>query len=829
MNNRFTSTFIIAISVILSQFTLACDITKEAETRIEKRAKDILAQMTLEEKIGQIIQADISTVTPEDVATYNLGSVLNGGNSAPNGQKTAPPQEWIALADKYWHASTDKSDGGVGIPLLWGTDAVHGHNNLQMATIFPHNSGLGAMHNAELMEQIGRVTATEVRATGLDWTFAPTLAVARDDRWGRAYESYSEDPELVAAYAAAMVKGLQGESGADDFLRGEHLIATAKHFIADGGTAYGIDKGDTQIASQDDLMAIHGLGYITAIDADVQTVMASFSSVNGEKMHGSYSLLTGLLRDELGFKGFVIGDWNGHAEIPSCTATNCPQALMAGVDMYMAPDSWKGLYQSLLAQAQSGTIPQARLDEAVLRILKVKIRNGLLDQPSPSQRVTSNIDKLGTDAHREIAREAVRQSLVLLKNNNSILPLRPQQKILLAGSGAHSMQQQTGGWTLSWQGNDNKNEDFETGQTIYEGIKDYVEANGGQVILAEDGITDQPADIAIIVYGEQPYAEYKGDLTDLVFEFETGENLELLKSIKQKNIPVISIFLTGRPLWVNPHINQSDAFVVAWLPGTEGGGIADVIFAAQEGEVRHEVSGRLSFSWPKNGKGEPINGQDDDNTLFAYGYGMNYGEARNMPLLAEASGVFSSQQKFSGLLLEYGKAVKPLTLFLGDSSNTRVPTPTLKGQSISGAIKTTATDYKAQEDTRLIDWTGTDRAMLSLSAQRALDFTDIGAINSLVLAVSWKIDDLFEDMENAHIAMYCGEGCGGKLSLSSIFGSQQIKAGWHEHQIPVRCFVSNGLDPQNVTTPFQISGDGAARIKLHKVEIKSVSKPPACP
>ena len=297
--------------------------------------------MTLEEKVGQVIQGDISTVTPEDAKNYNLGSVLNGGNSAPGGGKTASWQQWVEAADAYWRASTDKSDGGLGIPLLWGTDAVHGHNNLQMAVIFPHNSALGATRDEDLLRRIGKVTAHEVKATALDWVFAPTLAVARDDRWGRAYESYSEDQNLVSDLGAAILQGLQGNPDEGTFLGQKRVVATAKHFVGDGGTQYGIDKGDT-IGRLGDIKKIHAHPYRAAIENQVQTVMASFSSVNGEKMHGSKSLLTRVLRREMGFNGFVIGDWNGHAEIPGCTATDCPDALLAGVDMYMAPDSWKG-------------------------------------------------------------------------------------------------------------------------------------------------------------------------------------------------------------------------------------------------------------------------------------------------------------------------------------------------------------------------------------------------------------------------------------------------------------------------------------------------------
>ena len=542
--------------------------------------------MTLEEKVGQVIQGDISTVTPEDAKNYNLGSVLNGGNSAPGGGKTASWQQWVDAADAYWRASTDKSDGGLGIPLLWGTDAVHGHNNLQMAVIFPHNSALGATRDEDLLRRIGKVTAHEVKATALDWVFAPTLAVARDDRWGRAYESYSEDQNLVSDLGAAILQGLQGNPDEGTFLGQKRVVATAKHFVGDGGTQYGIDKGDT-IGRLGDIKKIHAHPYRAAIENQVQTVMASFSSVNGEKMHGSKSLLTRVLRREMGFNGFVIGDWNGHAEIPGCTATDCPDALLAGVDMYMAPDSWKGLYASLLAQVKDGTIPMARLDEAVTRILTVKIRAGLFEAGLPSARAAVSRKTLGSAAHRAVGREAVRKSLVLLKNNDSLLPFNPTGHIAVVGSAANSMAQQTGGWTLSWQGDDNDNEEFETGETIYAGLKSKVEAAGGKISFAPNAAALRGSpDLVIYVFGEKPYAEFKGDMSDLVFEFDDGQALADLKILKKRNLPTAAVFLTGRPLWVNPHINLADAFVVGWLPGTQGAGIADVLAADKAGKAR---------------------------------------------------------------------------------------------------------------------------------------------------------------------------------------------------------------------------------------------------
>ncbi len=796
-----------------------------APVDIETRASAILANMTLEEKIGQVIQADISAVTPEEVAQYNLGSVLNGGNSAPGGGKVAPPEDWIALADAFWDASTNKDDGGVGVPILWGTDAVHGHNNLQSATMFPHNSALGATHNADLMKQIGDVTAKEIRATGLDWTFAPTIAVARDDRWGRAYESYSENPALVAKYSAAIVEGLQGKPGDPDFLIGDNVMATAKHFIADGGTQLGIDKGDT-LGDVDEIIRIHGAGYPPAIDAKVQSVMSSFSSINGEKMHGSKTMLTDVLRGKLGFEGFVVGDWNGHAEVPGCTATDCPQALHAGIDMYMAPDSWRGLYDSLLTHAQEGRLDLDRLDEAVTRILVAKIRSGLLEAGRPSSRSTSNPAVLGNPEHRKVARQAVQESLVLLKNEN-ILPLNASQTILVTGSGANSMQQQTGGWTLNWQGTGNANDEFHTGETILSGIQAGVEAGGGTVIHSEDGSFETRPDVAVIVFGEQPYAEYRGDRSDVVFEFAGGEYDRLIESYKAQDIPVVTVFLTGRPMWVNPLLNASDAFVVAWLPGTEGGGVGDVLVGDNDGNPRLDFKGKLSFSWPSNGTGEPINLETDPGILFPYGYGLTYSDAATFEPLSEDPEIADISTNFDGLIFSRGDAAGAFGLYLGDSSNANTPSMALVSASLGGGIRSQGIDYKAQEDSRQFTWSGSSAAHMSVKSLRPIDLTVFGDTADTSLALTWRVDAAPAGPVN--VSMGCGDGCGGVLNVSNLTSSL-MDQGWTTTEIPLSCFVDSGLDPKKVNTALKIASPGQNAITLHAARlVQSSDAQMSCP
>ena len=614
---------------------------------VEARISNILAQMTLEEKVGQMVQAEIGAVTPEDIRLYDIGSVLNGGGSHPNGKASAV-SDWVALADRYFDASTDVRDGGVGIPIIWGTDAVHGHNNVMGATIFPHNIGIGAMNNAELAKEIGQITAQEVASTGIDWTFAPVVAVIRDDRWGRSYEGYSEDPEIVRAYSHAMVEGLQGEGGTSDLFDAGRIVATAKHFIGDGGTTNGIDQGNTDISEQD-LRDIHGAGYFSSIEAGVQTVMASFNSWQGNKVHGSKYLLTTVLKEQMGFDGFVIGDWNGHGQVPGCSNEQCAAAINAGIDMVMVPYSWEAFIQNTLDQVISGDIPTARIDDAVTRILRVKTRAGLLDTVKPSERAHINTGNIiGNEYHRQIARQAVRESIVLLKNRNGLLPLNPNSRVLVTGSGADNIAQQTGGWTLSWQGTGNSNDDFPVGTSIYQGIKRAVEAAGGSAEFSIDGsfLGDVP-EFAIAVFGESPYAEGAGDLSTLEYQAGVKEDLAMLHGLRQQGISVVSIFLSGRPMWVNAELNASDAFVAAWLPGTEGAGIADVIFKGSDLTPKYDFSGKLSFSWPKRPDQTVLNRYDADyDPLFPFGFGLTYSDIDVLGELV-TDGVMDSQASVS--------------------------------------------------------------------------------------------------------------------------------------------------------------------------------------
>ena len=601
------------------------DHTKPAERTVAETVAKCLGRMSIERKVGQMIQAEIANVTPADVGQFGLGSVLNGGGSSPGGYKRASVEDWLALADAHYDASVAAAEPGSAVPSLWGTDAVHGHSNVYGATVFPHNIGLGAAGDADLVAAIARATASEVSATGIDWTFAPTLAVVRDDRWGRSYEGYAEHPDVVREFAGRMIRGLQGAPGDDDFLSPGRVLATSKHFVGEGQTTGGRDQGDAA-CSEEVLRDVHAAGHLAAIDAGALTVMAAYNSWLGNRVHGSHYLLTEVLKGALGFGGFVVSDWNGYQHVADDHGEAIALTVKAGVDMLMVGEDWPRAYHDLLQQVRTGAVPRERIDDAVTRILRVKARAGKFRRGRPSTRA-GNADIVGTGAHRELARRAVRQSLVLLKNDG-LLPLPRNASVLVAGDAAHNIGKQCGGWTLTWQGTGNDNEDFPNGTSIYEGIAQVV-ADGGAAVLRPDGVWDDAdPDVAIVVFGEGPYAEGDGDRHHLSHSADNAEPLAILRRLKARGIPTVSVFVTGRPMWVNPELNASDAFVVAWLPGTEGAGIADVIFRGVDGNAAYDFSGRLTFSWPRDPLQTPLNvGDPGYEPLYPYGFGLRYGDA----------------------------------------------------------------------------------------------------------------------------------------------------------------------------------------------------------
>jgi beta-glucosidase len=780
-----------------------------SDARIERQVRDLLARMSLEQKVGQIIQADLGSVTPADAYAYHLGSVLNGGNSAPGGKQWASAKEWLAEADRFYDMSVRPKGNLPIIPITWGSDAVHGHNNVIGATLFPHNIGLGAMRNPALMRKIGAVTAVEMRATGLDWTFAPTLAVVRDDRWGRTYESFSEDPALVASYARPLVEGLQGRVGAKDWLRGAHIVATAKHFVGDGGTQNGKDQGDN-LSSEAELRDIQAAGYRPAIMAGVQAIMASYNSWHGQKMHGNRSLLTGVLRDRMRFGGFVVGDWNGHGQVAGCTPTSCAASFNAGLDMFMAPDSWKALYQNTLAQVQDGTISAPRLEEAVARILRVKLRAGLFTAGRPSARpLAGAFDKIGSPAHRAIARQAVRESLVLLKNEAATLPLKQSQRILITGDAATSFMKQSGGWTLSWQGTGIPDADFVGATSIGQAL---VDASGGKAVLSRDGSYAERPDVAVVIFGEEPYAEFQGDVPDLMFR-DRSDNLALLQRYKAAGIRTVSVFLSGRPLWVNRHINASDAFVAAWLPGSEGGGVADVLFG------KSDFKGRLPFSWPQLATQYVLNvGDANYDPLFAYGYGLRYKAPGTVARLSEESGLAAGAELPIGSWFERG-TMAPGYAFVLSARDGDVRAGAAAASTSPAWLRMTAVDRNRQEDARRFVWSGDGMAAVALKPAETVDLSR-ETNGAMRVEIDYRVDAIGSEPVRVQSFGDAARASGAGIDIGDMLRASRGK-GWQTLSVPLSCLIGDAAAALRVTVPLQISAQQRLDMSISRIALGS--------
>lgn len=780
----------------------------DLDPKIEAQIDDILSKLTLEQKVGQLIQADNASITPEQVKKYRIGSVLSGGNSAPGPLPYADTKTWLAKADEYYNASIDPEGVEVAIPCIWGIDAVHGHANLKGATIFPHNIGLGAMNNPDLIEKIAAVTALELCISGHDWTFAPTLAVPQDLRWGRSYEGFSENPEIVKKYAERIVYGLQGKKGSDDFMADNRVISCAKHFLADGATEKGIDQGDAKI-SLEELTDVHAAGYYSAIPAGVQTVMASFSSWQGRKLHGDKEILTDVLKGQLGFTGFVVGDWNGHGQVPGCTNTDCAVSFNAGLDMFMAPDSWEELYKSTLAHVKSGVISMERLDDAVRRILRVKIASGIFTKGAPSQRESAgNESLLGRPESRAIARQAVRESMVLLKNNENVLPIDPTKTVLIVGDGADNISKTCGGWTLSWQGGSHPNEEFPNGQSILDGIRDVVQSSGGKVIFSPDAESDVMADVVIAIYGEDPYAEFQGDRKDLEFKSK-GFDVSKLAQYNAQGIPVVSVFLSGRPMWCNPEINLSDAFIAAWLPGSEGGGISDLLFRT---DPSYDFKGRLSFKWPSSAVVS-----DTQKPLFDLGHGLTYGSNAKVGKLSEDSGLNVNEAASTGVFFAKGSNVAPWTIMLGsyDMIKEVGSYPT----SLSGLIVNKA-DHLSQEDALRIQWTISDSDHLQFNCKKPNNFS---RQSNAGLEIAFFAKSFESENKLVTIGMCDSKVC---KNLPPITIEE---SDWKEYRISLSCFKNEGVNMNDIITAFKITADKGCDIGISNIRLETdIDAKPRC-
>ena len=578
------------------------------------RVLNLLSYMTLEEKIGQMTQVDRQFLDGDkNIGTYFLGSLLSGGGSTPAKNF---PKSWAEMYDGYQKIALSTR---LSIPIIYGIDAVHGHNNVVGATIFPHHIGLGCTNNPQLIEDVYRATAEEIAATGIDWDFAPCLAVPRDERWGRTYEGFGETPDIVKKMAAAAVRGLQ-----TDRLDGPtSILACAKHFIGDGGTKWGtglnekLDQGDTQVTDQE-LREIHLPGYLPALEAGVGTIMPSYSQINSEYMHMNNDLLNGLLKKELDFKGFVVSDWQGLERMVGHDdyKTNIIAGINAGIDMVMVPGAEKyggqtytNFINLLIESVKEGSVSENRINDAVARILKIKFEMGLFERPYSDK---SLLSRVGSKEHRNIAREAVKQSLVVLKNDG-ILPLsKDLGHIHVAGKNADDLGNQCGGWTISWQGESGP---ITKGTTIYEAIQVAV-SSVTNVTFSKNGSGAKGADVGLVIIGETPYAEMEGDRESLVLD---KEDLAAIDRIKKAGVPVVVIIVSGRPLIIADELDKWAGLIAAWLPGSEGKGVTDVIFGD------YNPTGRLSVSWPRSMEQIPINfGDSDYDPLFEYGFGLSY-------------------------------------------------------------------------------------------------------------------------------------------------------------------------------------------------------------
>ena len=845
---------------------------------MEKEIQRLLSLMTLEEKVGQMVQPDLREVTPEEARQYKLGSILNGGGAVPDGNKYATAQQWADEADKYWLALEEAyAERGFRIPFMWATDAVHGHNNVFMATVFPHNIGLGATRNPDLIEKIGKSTAREIVATGLDWTFAPTVATPRDYRWGRVYEGYSEDPEIVYEYAKRMVQGIQG---GEEGLKSElNVISNVKHWVGDGGTLGGVDHGQNRY-TEEYLRNIHAIGYIGGLNAGAQVVMTSFNSwwnpnnydpmvknrqrylepqtrsdyMQNQKIHGSKYLITDVLKGKMGFDGLVVTDWNGQGEINGCTAANCPQAVIAGNDIFMVTSrsDWQAFYQNVIDQVRSGIIPMERIDDAVTRILRVKMRANLWEKPQPSLRALAGKQEiLSAPEHVAIARQAVSESLVLLKNENSTLPLKKEgQKYLVVGSAANDITKQTGGWSLSWQGEGNTIEkDFPNAQTMLMAMQ--------QVVGEENIITDvsmvTPEDVvAVVVIGEDPYAEMFGDISkSQTLEFATLKatykaDSELIQSLKEQGYKVVTVFYSGRPLYINEEINHSDAFVAAWLPGTEGLGITDVLFGDKD------FTGKLSYTWgatkcsttinraapnipnyitPVDGLTGAMIEQELDGEfgqLFPYGYGLNYAgktsvkaaydDLNNLPLDPRdfGCGMDEPDTDLAEFPLEvFGKHSKgEFIARMSGEINGWSGIELSKGVTTIGSVTTTGIDYQGMQQSAInVKFTGTAaQVYMQTLDKKNVDYNRyMNANSTMEFDIRFKSDK----PEVLTLSTHCGYPCRGELNISSVLPTPSAE--WTTIKVPLQCLKDTGMSFQMMDTAFLLHTDEETEFDLGNI------------
>ncbi|MFE9765033.1 glycoside hydrolase family 3 N-terminal domain-containing protein [Streptomyces sp. NPDC005808] len=803
--------------------------------------------MTVEEKIGQMIQPDLVELTADDVRTYHLGSALNGAGRWPGGDRRAGAQSWADTVGAFWEAAQEGyRDRPFTIPFMWASDAVHGHNNVHGATVFPHNIGLGAAADPDLIRRIGAATAREIAATGMDWTFAPTVATPRDLRWGRCYEGYSEDPEIVHVYARAMVEGLQGD--AEGLRTDSRVISCVKHWVGDGGTFGGEDRGIAR-CDEDLLRNIHAMGFFSGIEAGSQSVMVSYSGWESDdriekRAHGSRYLITDVLKGALGFDGIVVGDWDAHPYVEGCTQGDAGNVIKAGVDVLMIStrEKWQEIYRTALERVNSGDIPMSRIDDAVARVLRVKMRAGLWDKPRPQDRSLAGRDEvLGAPEHRELARESVRKSLVLLKHENDVLPLARTVKVLVTGSAADAIGKQTGGFTVTWQGDDVDLGDFPGGATLAGAISSVVGADHCTVDPGLEHADPSEHDVVVVAMGEDAYAEMLGTVSpwhtigysDMKASY--ARDLDILRRLRSSGATVVTVLFSGRPLYVTEEINLSDAFVAAWLPGPDARGITDLLFLAADGGRTYDFQGRLSFSWPRGrrstaanrvprhipdykvppGEQEPVGRHAP---LFPYGYGLTLhgpGGAVPSPLPLDEDDDVPQAPLFTADVLPVGP---------GDAAYPFEVSAARNGPQPISSESRHETVFVATEPVSLPD--GTTGLSLTFKGIRTFVYAQAGGgrpvdLRDLVARggeLSFDVRVVEPPTEKFHLT--CHNDCPRQPALDISDRLHALPVGkWTRVAVPLAELERAGVDFAHVDVPFLMWTEGKARLDIGGIQL----------
>ncbi|MET9480860.1 glycoside hydrolase family 3 N-terminal domain-containing protein [Streptomyces sp. NPDC006638] len=822
---------------------------------LEQAVRGILAHMTVEEKIGQMIQPDLVELTAEDVRTYRIGSALNGAGRWPGGDRRAGAGAWAETVGGFWEAAQEAyKDRPFTIPFMWASDAVHGHNNVHGATIFPHNIGLGAAHDADLIRRVGAVTAREIAATGIDWTFAPTVATPRDLRWGRCYEGYSEDPEIVHVYARAMVEGLQGD--AEGLRTDSRVISCVKHWVGDGGTFGGEDRGIAR-CSEDLLRNIHAMGFFSGIEAGSQSVMVSYSGWESEdrseeRAHGSAYLITDVLKDALGFDGIVVGDWDAHPYVDGCSQGDAGNVIKAGVDILMisSREKWQAVYRDALARVHSGDIPMSRIDDAVLRVLRVKMRAGLWDKPRPQDRsLAGRQEILGAPEHRALARESVRKSLVLLKHENAVLPLARTAKVLVTGSAADAITKQTGGFTVTWQGDDVTLDDFPGGATLAGAVAEVVGDGRCTVDPLLDHADVSEHDVVVVGIGEDTYAEMLGSISPwhtveyAALKPSYARDLEILRELRAAGATVVTVLFSGRPLYVTEEINLSDAFVAAWLPGPAAQGITDLLFAPAEGEQPYDFQGRLSFSWPRGrrtttshrvpphipdyqvppGEEEPVGKHAP---LFPYGSGLTLrGPAPAdgpgpYPLPLDEDDDAPPAELFTGDTLVVGPGDPAYLFEVSATANGPQPIPS-DGRHETVFVTTEPVATPGGRDGVSLTFKGT-RTFVYAQAHggRPADLRDLVARDG---SLSFDVRVVEPPTDPFHLACHNDYPRQPALDISARLAA--LPAGeWTRISVPLSELADAGVDFAHVDVPFLVCTEGKARLEISGIELAAAPR-----